>query len=196
MNIDSDLLQRAESACELCGSSVGLVTYLVPQSLDQSDQAELVVCEICEPQMDNRIDLEPSHWRCLSNSMWSRVPAVQVVAWRVLRQLASKGELWAQELHETLYLEEATLAWAEAEVVDDGSSEDDATVHQDCHGVRLNKGDTVVLIKDLTVKGAGFTAKRGTAVRGISLVVDNTAQIEGRVEGQRIVILTEFVKKT
>ncbi|MDP5086798.1 MAG: alkylphosphonate utilization protein, partial [Yoonia sp.] len=52
-----------------------------------------------------------------------------------------------------------------------------------------------VLIKDLPVKGAGFTAKRGTAVRGIALVPDNPAHIEGRVEGQRIVILTEFVKR-
>ena len=56
-------------------------------------------------------------------------------------------------------------------------------------------GDTVVLIKDLVVKGANFTAKRGTAVRGISLVVDNATHIEGSVEGQRIVILTEFVKR-
>ena len=52
-----------------------------------------------------------------------------------------------------------------------------------------------MLIKDLPVKGAGFTAKRGTAVRGISLVQDNPEHIEGRVEGQRIVILTKFVKK-
>ncbi len=51
------------------------------------------------------------------------------------------------------------------------------------------------MIKDLPVKGAGFTAKRGTAVHRISLVQDNAAHIEGRVEGQRIVILTEFVKK-
>jgi len=33
-------------------------------------------------------------------------------------------------------------------------------------------------------------------VRNISLVPDNGGQIEGRVEGQRIVILTEFVKKS
>lgn len=59
----------------------------------------------------------------------------------------------------------------------------------------LAVGDNVVLIKDLPVKGAGFTAKRGTPVRGISLVLDNPDHIEGRVEGQRIVILTQFVKK-
>ena len=67
--------------------------------------------------------------------------------------------------------------------------------HRDSNGALLAQGDTVVLIKDLPVKGAGFTAKRGTAVRGISLVADNAGHIEGRVEGQRIVILTEFVKK-
>ena len=70
-----------------------------------------------------------------------------------------------------------------------------AVTHRDSNGVVLAQGDTVVLIKDLVVKGAGFTAKRGTAVRGIALVADNAGQIEGRVEGQKIVILTEFVKK-
>jgi protein PhnA len=60
----------------------------------------------------------------------------------------------------------------------------------------LQAGDTVVLIKDLDVKGAGFTAKRGTAVRGISLVADNPEQIEGRVNGQQLVLLTKFVKKS
>jgi protein PhnA len=68
--------------------------------------------------------------------------------------------------------------------------------HIDSNGVVLQAGDTVVLVKDLDVKGAGFTAKRGTAVRGISLVADNPEHIEGRVNGQQIVILTKFVKKS
>ena len=67
--------------------------------------------------------------------------------------------------------------------------------HRDSNGVPLAVGATVVLIKDLSVKGAGFTAKRGTFVRGISLVVGDDAHIEGRVNGQRMIILTEFVKK-
>ncbi len=49
--------------------------------------------------------------------------------------------------------------------------------------------------QDPNVKGASFTAKRGTAVRRISLVSDNPGQIEGRVNGQQIVILTKYVKK-
>ena len=47
----------------------------------------------------------------------------------------------------------------------------------------------------MKVKGGGFTAKRGTAVRRISLVHDNAGHIEGRVEGQQVVILTEYVKR-
>ena len=72
---------------------------------------------------------------------------------------------------------------------------DDVVKHVDSNGVVLEVGDTVTLIKDLDVKGANFTAKRGTAVRGISLVADNPEHIEGRVNGQQIVILTKFVKK-
>ena len=45
------------------------------------------------------------------------------------------------------------------------------------------------------MKGAGFTAKRGTSVRNIRLVKDNTEQIEGKINGQGIVILTQYVKK-
>ena len=65
----------------------------------------------------------------------------------------------------------------------------------DSNGTPLETGDTVVLIKDLNVKGGGLTAKRGTAVRKITLVHDNAEQIEGKVDGQQIVILTQFVKK-
>jgi len=68
-------------------------------------------------------------------------------------------------------------------------------VHKDANGATLEAGDSVVLIKDLNVKGANFVAKRGTAVRRITLVADNADHIEGKVEGQRIVILTKFVKK-
>ena len=88
---------------------------------------------------------------------------------------------------EQLYLDDETQTWADNVA--------DITNHDDRNGVPLAVGDTVILIKDLPVKGADFTVKRGISVRGISLVVGNDAHIEGRVDGQRMVILTEFVKK-
>ena len=42
-------------------------------------------------------------------------------------------------------------------------------VHRDVNGVVLQAGDSVVLIKDLKVKGSSMVAKQGTAVRRISL---------------------------
>ena len=59
----------------------------------------------------------------------------------------------------------------------------------------INEMGKYNIIKDLEVKGAGFTAKRGTAVRNISLGSEE-GQIEGRVNGVKIVILTQFVKKS
>ena len=89
-----------------------------------------------------------------------------------------------------LYLEPTVLAWAEKSP----SADVPEIIHRDSNGVLLAAGDTVTLIKNLPVKGGGFTAKRGTSVRGISLVEDNERQIEGRVNGQKIIILTEFTK--
>jgi protein PhnA len=124
--------------------------------------------------------------------MWSETPAVQVMAWRMLQRLKSEG--WPQDLLDMLYLEEDTLNWAKA--TGEGDDKEAEDFHKDCNGVRLEHGDSVVLIKDLNVKGGGFTAKRGAAVRNIKLVHDNPEHIEGKVEGQTIVIITQYVKKT
>lgn len=89
-------------------------------------------------------------------------------------------------------IDDETLQWAEFVT---GSSDDDSAPTLDSNGTVLQVGDSVTLIKDLDVKGAGFTAKRGTTVRNISLT-GNPDQIEGRVNGVRIVLLTKFLKKS
>jgi protein PhnA len=91
-----------------------------------------------------------------------------------------------------LYLEDDTLTWAKTNTNEDSLP---AVEHKDSNGASLQNGDTVTLTKDLNVKGVSFTAKRGTAVRNISLVTDNSEQLEGRVNGTQIVILTKFVKR-
>jgi protein PhnA len=190
MKIDKKLLERSQSKCELCGSETNLQVYKVaPESHPEN---EIVICETCAGQIENPDTMDENHWRCLNDSMWSEVPAVQVMAWRLLNRLNNNGAAWAQDLLDMLYLDEDTQAWAEA--TGEGQ-QDDAVVHKDSNGAVLQNGDSVVLIKDLKVAGGGFTAKRGTAVRRISLVQDNPEHIEGRVEGQQIVILTKYVKK-
>ena len=192
MSIEKALHSRSESRCELCGSTDDLSVYPVPPSSDGSEDESLLICNTCRDQIETPETVDLNHWRCLNDSMWSQVPAVQVMAWRMLTRLSSEG--WPQELLDMLYLDDETLEWAKA--TGEGSNEGDAVKHLDSNGAVLTAGDTVTLIKDLNVKGANFTAKRGTAVRGISLVPDNAEQIEGRVNGQQIVILTQFVKKS
>ena len=91
-------------------------------------------------------------------------------------------------------LEAHIAEWAKA--TGEGEDEEGKIVHKDSNGNLLFDGDSVVLIKDLDVKGANFTAKRGAAVHNIKVVWDNAEQIEGRVENQHIYILTQYVKKT
>jgi len=192
MSRETELQTRSESKCELCGATEHLGIYEIPPVSDASADQCVLVCETCREQVKNPDKVDANHWRCLNDSMWSQVPAVQVMAWRMLTRLRSEG--WPQDLLDILYLEEETLAWAQA--AGEGESDEDAARYLDSNGALLKAGDTVTLIKDLDVKGSSITAKRGTAVRGIRLVADNPEQIEGRIEGQQIVILTKFVKRS
>ena len=191
MNTEQTLQDRSDSKCELCSASNNLNVYDVPPTSDGSAEQAILICNTCEDQINNPDNINEDHWRCLNDSMWSQVPAVQIMAYRMLSRLSSYG--WPQDLLDMLYLEDDLLNWAKLDLSD---NTDDSVVHKDSNGAILEAGDTVTLIKDLNVKGANFTAKRGTAVRAISLGPDNTDPIEGRVEGQRIVILTQFVKKS
>lgn len=189
--LTSALNQRAGEKCELCGSNDDLSAFEVPSSPNNNEDAHILCCSVCAAGIESR-QLDASHWACLTDSMWSQTPVVQVMSWRLLKRHAS--ESWATEALDMMYLEDEVLAWAEAGLEE--APDDLDLKHVDSNGSQLTAGDTVVLIKDLNVKGAGFTAKRGTAVRNISLSPENASHIEGRVSGQQIVILTEFVKKS
>lgn len=66
---------------------------------------------------------------------------------------------------------------------------------RDAVGNLLADGDSVVLVKDLKVKGAGQTLKLGTVIRSIRLTGD-PQEIDCRFEGIRgLVLRAEFVKK-
>ena len=65
----------------------------------------------------------------------------------------------------------------------------------DSNGNELFDGDDVTVIKDLKVKGSSMVVKRGTRVRGIRLSEEDPTHVQGRVDGQTIFILTEFLKK-
>ena len=194
MSTEQALKLRSNNACELCTSPNELYVYSVPPtSLGNPDDSALI-CDNCLSQINNPNTIDVHHWRCLNDSMWSQEPVVQVMVWRMLSTL-SRNESWAQDALDMMYLDEETQQWASS-VGGAVGEVDSAVVHLDSNGVLLQTGDTVVLIKDLNVKGTSFVAKRGTAVRGISLVHDNPEHIEGKVNGTRIVILTKFVKKS
>ncbi|TXB67084.1 PhnA protein [Vicingus serpentipes] len=192
MSLIQEVLERSGNQCELCASNDNLTVYNVAIIQSKNADESVNICATCKDQIENPDNMDANHWRCLNDSMWSEVPAVKVLSWRMLNRL--KGEGWPVDLLEMMYLEDDVLAWARE--TGEGNDGSDAVVHKDSNGATLNSGDTVVLIKDLNVKGGGFTAKRGTAVRNISLVHDNAEHIEGRVEGQQIVILTQYVKKS
>jgi protein PhnA len=75
------------------------------------------------------------------------------------------------------------------------AEEGDAVV-RDVHGNQLNNGDTVVVIKDLKVKGSSIPLKQGSVIRNIRLVEGDAEHIEGssdKIKG--LVLKVCFLKK-
>jgi protein PhnA len=191
MKLEEQLGKRSGNQCELCKSGDPLKSYEVaPQPHSNADDT-ILICNTCCAQIEKKAELNASHWTFLSETMWSEIPGIQVVSWRMLNRL--KRESWAMENLDMMYLDEETLAWAKA--TGDHDNDDAVELHKDSNGNLLQNGDTVILTKSLDVKGSTLNAKMGTVVKNIRLVEDNTEQIEGKIEGQVIVILTKYVRK-
>lgn len=191
MKLEEKLLIRSEKKCELCQSGASLKLYEVPPQTYSDEDNCMMICDKCSAQIEKKEELDHKHWAGLTTSMWSEVPGIQVVSWRMLNRL--RQESWASDSLDLMYLDDERLAWAKAT----GDHENDATVdlHKDSNGAILQDGDTVVLTKSLDVKGSTLNARMGTVVKNIRLVADNTEQIEGKIEGQVIVILTKYLRK-
>lgn len=191
MNLQ-DLQSRSGNQCEICADTNNLQVYEPSHAPDNFRDVEVLVCSICLAQIEKQADLDTKHWQdCLPTAMWSEVPAVQVIAWRMLNRF--RNEAWAAEHLDMMYLEDDFLNWAKASGDQDGDGQVD--LHRDCNGAQLLAGDSVVLIKSLDVKGSTVNAALGTVIKNIRLDPNDTGYIEGKIEGQSIMVKTIFVRK-
>ena len=185
MSISKELKERNQDQCELCNVEIASHAYKVSPKSDESIANQVALCTTCLEALDNKESA--FHWRCIEGSIWNPEPSVQALSYRILQQ--HKGEGWASDLINSVDLDENVIQWAMSafEVPD---------VHQDAFGNLLENGDTVVLTQQLNVKGTSFSASKGTVVKKIKLVHDNSEHIEGKINDQTIVILTKYVKKS
>lgn len=97
--------------------------------------------------------------------------------------------------NEDYVYDEATGEWVPASQLGAGATTDDVIEVRDSVGNLLADGDQVTLIKDLTVKGAGQTLKRGTLIKSIRLTGD-PQEIDCKFDGIKgLVLRAEFVRK-
>ncbi|MCF6189341.1 MAG: PhnA domain-containing protein [Cocleimonas sp.] len=186
-SIDGALLKRGDSKCELCKSDEDLSAYDIPPITQRSLDKSILVCSSCLHQIEETEEMDPNHWRCLNDSMWSEIAAVQVMSWRILNRLNGLGLGWPDELLEMLYIEDDVKKWAMANM----RPVDEPTV--DINGVPFTVGCSAVMTKDMYITGANFTAKRGAVVKNIGLTNKSTS-IDGNLNGFRIVLGTGYLK--
>ncbi|MEO8174149.1 MAG: PhnA domain-containing protein [Sediminibacterium sp.] len=184
MMLPNKLKERCEALCELCATDEAVNAYAVSPKNHDAIENEVAICSNCLSILEGK---DPgNHWQCLAGSIWNSEPAVQALSYRILYGV--KDQSWASEIIESVEPDEAVINWAI-------SVYEKKAIHTDSNGAELLSGDTVVLTQGLNVKGANFMAPKGTIVRKIRLVPDNTDQIEGKINEQTIVILTKYVRK-
>jgi len=108
-----DLARRAKSKCELTGiSGVPLHPYEVPPvPTDPDFERTILVSDACLQALDRPDSMDGQEWRCLAEAVWSDLPAVQVVAWRMLQVLATRDD-WARNALEEVFLDPEIEEWA------------------------------------------------------------------------------------
>lgn len=110
----------------------------------------------------------------------------------VLEDIGIASNRWfGEEAEAREWLQSLRAVFAEFEGAAAGS---EALVVKDSNGTVLAEGDSVIVIKDLKVKGGSSDLKRGTMVRKIHLI-DDPDVIECRVDGSTLVLKTCFLKK-
>lgn len=182
--MNQKLKDRNQGTCELCNTNSATQAFIVSPKSGDVIEHQVAICDICSDKMN--ADNEGFYWRCLEGSIWSPEPSVQALSYRILFKY--KDENWASNLMASIDLGEDITNWAM-------NAYETKQLHKDAFGNVLESGDNVVLTQALNVKGTNFTASKGTIVKKIKLVQDNTEQIEGKINEQTIVILTKFVKK-
>ncbi|MDB5200669.1 MAG: PhnA protein [Ferruginibacter sp.] len=184
MAINEKLRERNKGICELCNNLASTEAYTVSPKPGDSIDNQVALCTTCLRAIEQK--QAGDYWRCLEGSIWSPEPAVQALSYRLLH--LCKEQDWAAGVLDAMEPDENIVQWAM-------SIYDLPDLHKDAYGTVLENGDTVVLTQGLNVKGTSFTAAKGTVVKRIRVVPDNTEQIEGKINDQTIVILTKYVKK-
>src|SRR5690554_209577 len=134
--LEKDLFARANDICELCGADQTLQPFAVAPFEADTVEHTALLCATCREQIEGEDDaLDPTHWFCLQEAIWSPVAPVQVLSYRLVRRLARKAT-WASDILAQAYLPDEVLAWAEEGI---NEPTDDAPRTLDSNGAELNK---------------------------------------------------------
>lgn len=110
--LGKDLARRAKSRCELCGSSgVSLNIYEVAPVPKVPDlDSCLLICSACLNGLNHLDRSDINHWRSLSETLWSDIPAAQVMAARILIAIQNRSD-WAETMLEQAMMDDSLTDW-------------------------------------------------------------------------------------
>lgn len=190
MSIEQSIISRSNNTCEVCQKNTPEHIFTIHPDKEVLENNSVYICNDCYQPLSLNQALESSYWTFIADKIWDENPTIQIIAYRVLNGL--KHEAWAQDALDMIYLEEEVAQKAN---LFEYSASQVAQKHRDALGQELFDNDSVVLTKSLDVKGSTVNARLGTVIKNIRLDKNNHDYIEGKIDGQSIMILTKYLRK-
>src|SRR5699024_5017991 len=111
MSLEENLIERSGKSCELSNATENLKVYQVSYSGENADQRSILISEKCIAQIEKTQEADSGFWEpILPISMWSEIPAIKVISWRMLQRF--RNESWAADALDMIYMEDEVLQWA------------------------------------------------------------------------------------
>jgi protein PhnA len=113
-----ELARRCKSKCELTGASgVPLHIYEIPRVANEPELSRcIMICQQVIDQIKRPRLIIPDQWHQLGEIIWSDIPAVQIMAYRLLKHIANDQQ-WARDILEEACLDDDLLAEASQEAL-------------------------------------------------------------------------------
>ena len=103
LQLQSELIKRAQSSCELCLSASELKPYAVIQHSKLNPDHYLCICNTCQSLLEAKPFTASTHWKCLTNQTEKPLIPLQIMLCRILTKLETQQVEWAEDLLDQLF---------------------------------------------------------------------------------------------
>ena len=101
--LQSPLIKRSKTSCELCLTTSELNPYAVISRSTINPEYYLYICNTCQSLLEEKPFAASPHWQCLEDQTQNNLIPLQIMICRILMKLETQQVAWAEDLLDELF---------------------------------------------------------------------------------------------